>query len=236
MKPAQGTQINWSAFKQNKYYIHVYQTKIERAWKDLRTLHSKTIAQNLSQNWSSQYWPRLVDINLIEGRANTKVNRYQSRAMSYHPSPRISGYRRSSIHRQEASEASTLKTRLSAKTSSSFTRRGHRWLRPVRQKHSTAEDISQSELSDSQLKQRGRRGRWSEHPQPLSESQRNKRRRRISHLNNNRRKRTPLPADRTSDRVGRNRVKRSNDLDDILVAIQRVSREVNLLKQRIDRK
>ena len=63
-------------------------------------------------------------------------------------------------------------------------------------------------------------------------------------MSNSHLEKTIYQAERTShrvernraNRVERNRAKRPNELDDILAAIQRVSRDVNLLKSRIDRK
>ena len=54
-------------------------------------------------------------------------------------------------------------------------------------------------------------------------------------MNNSHREKMAHQSDRPTHRAERNRVKRSNELDDILAAIQRVSRDVNLLKTRIDR-
>ena len=235
MKPLQGSKIDWSVFKQDKYYIHVYQTKIARGWKDLRTVHSKTIAQHLSQNWPSQYWPRLVDIRLIDPRANTTVpNRYQSDATSYRPRSGRSDtpLNRNNLH--EASEASTLRTRRSANTSWSNNQRQRSYLRTVKPTQRAREEVSQSEMSESQVKQRRRRDRWRRRG-----AQRNRRRARTSgtsQMYNSHLEKTTYQADRISHRVERNRAKRTNELDDIIAAIQRVSRDVNLLKSRIDRK
>ena len=159
MNPLQGSQIDWSVFKKDKYYIHVYQTKIERSWKDLRTVHSKSIARYLSQNWPSQYSPRLVDIKLIEAKANTTgANRHQSSATSYRPRSRISDPR-NRINQQDTSEASTLRTRRSANTSNSNSQRRKRYLWTVEPQQRVTEEISQSELSESKWKQSWRRDR-----------------------------------------------------------------------------
>ena len=68
MIPPTGHEINWSVFRPDKYYVHVYQTKIERSWNDLRTLHSRSIAKQLNENWGQQYWPRSVDVDSTEIR------------------------------------------------------------------------------------------------------------------------------------------------------------------------
>ena len=230
MKPLQGSQIDWSVFREDRYYIHVYQTKIERGRKDLRTLHSKTIAQYLSQNWHSQYWPRVIDIKLIEAKAKSRgVNRYQSSTTSYRPRSRILDYPHSRKNQQDASEASTLRTRLSTNNSNSNDLRRQRNRRTRVFKRRAAEDISQSELLDSQFQQRLRDG-WRRQG-----ARRNRRRLRTSQLNNSHREKMAHQTDRPTHGAERNRVKRSNELDDILAAIQRVSRDVNLLKTRIDR-
>ena len=232
MKPLQSSQIDWTVFKQDKYYIHVYQTKIDRGWQDLRTVQSKTIAQYLRHNWPNQYWPRLVDIKLIESRTNTTgANRNQSSATSYRPRSRISDTPRKRKNQHDVSEASTIRTRQSANTSNSYRQRRQRYLRTVEPKHRTTEEISQSEVSESQLKQRMRRDRWRRRT-----ARRSRRRVRTWQMNNSHREKKIAQADRTSHRVERNRVKRTNELDDILAAIQRVSRDVYLLKSRIDRK
>ena len=153
MKPLQGSKIDWSVFKQDKYYIHVYQTKIDRGCRDLRTVHSKTIAQNLSQNWPAQYWPRLVDIRLINSRTNTTLpNRYQSDATSYRPRSRMSEKPRYRINQHDASEASTIRTRQSANTSYTNNHRKRSYLCTEAPKQRVREEISPSELSESQLK------------------------------------------------------------------------------------
>ena len=210
MKPLQGSKIDWSVFKQDKYYIHVYQTKIDRGCRDLRTVHSKTIAQNLSQKWPAQYWPRLVDIRLIDSRANTTVpNRYQSDATSYRPRSRMSEKPRYRITQHDASEASTIRTRQSANTSYTNNHRKRSYLWTEAPKQRAREEISLSELSESQLKQRRRRDRWRRRG-----AQRNRRRARTSQMSNSHLQKTIYQADRFSHRVERNRDKRANELDD----------------------
>ena len=107
----------------------------------------------MSQNWYSQYWPRGIDIKLIEAKAKSR-GAYWSRTTSNRPRSRILDYPSTRKNQQDASEASTLRTRLSTNASISYDKREQRNLRNGVPKHKVVEDISQSEVLDSQFKQR----------------------------------------------------------------------------------
>ena len=115
MRPNHLSQIDWKIFNPNKYYIHVYQTKIDIGSGDLRTLQSRSIAQYLFQNWNSQYWPRTVDINLLE-RPDRNFSGIPIR-------PQTSSYRKNGNPQELPSEASTYRTNFTAGTMNSSTRR-----------------------------------------------------------------------------------------------------------------
>ena len=45
-----------------RYYVHVYQTKIENQHNELKTLNSRMIAKHLRETWPDLYYPREIDI------------------------------------------------------------------------------------------------------------------------------------------------------------------------------
>ena len=53
-----GQQYQQPGLRTDRYYIHVYQTKIGR---DRKTLRSKEIAREINKRWRKVYLPRLID-------------------------------------------------------------------------------------------------------------------------------------------------------------------------------
>ena len=49
---------DFDSIEPDKYYLHVYQTKIEYQKYDLRTLNSRRIAEDLKKRCGCRYWPR----------------------------------------------------------------------------------------------------------------------------------------------------------------------------------
>ena len=126
MTPPTGLKIDWSVFRPDKYYLHAYQTKIERGPNDLRTLHSRSIAKALNENWRSQYWPRSIDIDTVS------VHRNRTYYKQY-PSPEW----------QSPSDSNTRKTNSTSRQSSSFRRRKENFRRSRFNAHHV-EDIKNS--------------------------------------------------------------------------------------------
>ena len=62
MIASENTQVNFRDIRSNKWYVHVYQTKIEHGHNDLRTLRSREMARYLHNKWKETYWPRNIDI------------------------------------------------------------------------------------------------------------------------------------------------------------------------------
>ena len=46
----------------NRYYVHVYQAKVEFKKYDLRTLASRKMVAYLKDKWGKWYWPRRTDL------------------------------------------------------------------------------------------------------------------------------------------------------------------------------
>ena len=214
MRPQTLSDIDWTVFKPHKYYVHVYQTKIERSWKDLRTLHSRAMARYLSQNWNSQYWPRPIDASLIEGEdIATARKRHYSRP-----------HRRNERIGQLRSEVSTSRTALSSNMNTSFRRRRRveRFFSRTKNNNYPTEDVYNSETTDKYTKNPRDRNNlsWtrSYKQEKIRARGRERRRDRESTIRKN-------PERRTSS---------SNGFRALREALQRVSRDVNLLKVKID--
>ena len=62
----------------DRYYIHVYQTKIGP---DRRTLRSKSIARELQRRFKGIYWPRKIDIQ----SENLEINKIRKRTNTSRP-------------------------------------------------------------------------------------------------------------------------------------------------------
>ena len=208
MKPYNTPTIDWHVFKPYKYYIHVYQTKIERGWKDLRTLSSRSIAQHLRLQWNSHYWPRITDIKMLEsmgpsrGRNNGPV--YQNAA--YRQEPIQSQSALSSIRSSSSRWWRRKRRRSQLETETSSLSRGWPW---------------RSEGLDRQkLKTR----------QNLKTSKRHKNRRRMPRADDRR----PRDRDLKRNQIG-NR-SRPNDIMEVLYAIQQMSKDVNILKKQLEHK
>ena len=113
MRTPNASSIDRKVFKPNKYYIHVYQTKIERAWKDLRTLHSRSIALHLNKHWGDRYWPRSVDIKLIQAeRMNVGPRNRSFRSLPNHFSATSQMFGRDSTNRSTISSLTSKTGRL----------------------------------------------------------------------------------------------------------------------------
>ena len=68
MLPSEKNTCNFSVIRPEKWYVHVYQTKIEIQQNILRTLSSRKMARYLSNNrWDGTYWPRNIDIGKKKG-------------------------------------------------------------------------------------------------------------------------------------------------------------------------
>ena len=206
MRPYNTSRINWRVFKPHKYYIHVYQTKIERSWNDLRTLSSRSIAQHLRYNWNAHYWPRPTDIKILHPvSSNNDRNTFQwnqeadrSKDMP-HSQSKLSSVRRTPIRRRRRRRQKQLDTESSCYVRGEPRRSGRTewWAAEPRQNIAT----SLNSQSTRRREMRTNTGRWRERHV-----------RKSSHTKQN----------------------RPNDLADLLDAIQQVSKDVNILKRRLD--
>ena len=59
--PQNGNEYDFKMIEPDKYYVHVYQTKLEYEKYDLRTLNSRVMAKELKQRCGHIYWPRPAD-------------------------------------------------------------------------------------------------------------------------------------------------------------------------------
>ena len=209
MRPYNTSRINWRVFKPDKYYIHVYQTKIERGRNDLRTLSSRSIAQHLRHQWNAHYWPRTTDINMLESMSTTK-GRYM---------------------RQRTLEADRRKERLNSHSDLSSVRRN-----PVRRRRRRRRRQLETESSSNTRGEPWRSERTdllSEERRPnmigMPERQTTRRRARRRDIGRKRQRTKSKPSQITEKC-------RPHDLADLLDAIQRVSKDVNQLKRKIELK
>ena len=87
--PQDGRASDFTQIKPNKYYVHVYQTKIEFAKYDLRSLNSRKIARNLKDRCGNYYFPRTIDLKRKKTRGDEmfvkrseKLNRGDNKIMT----------------------------------------------------------------------------------------------------------------------------------------------------------
>ena len=59
--PAEATVSDFQQIRYDRYYLHVYQTKIEGPNHSYRALQSKEIARGLLETWRRSYYPRNID-------------------------------------------------------------------------------------------------------------------------------------------------------------------------------
>ena len=71
--PKPGVECNFRALRPDRFYVHVYQTKIEFKRYNLRTLKSRIIAKELAKRWAKSYLPRSIDTD--EKRLSSPSNR-----------------------------------------------------------------------------------------------------------------------------------------------------------------
>ena len=183
-------------FKPTKYYIHVYQTKIERAWNDLRTLHSRTMAQHLSQNWGRQYWPRSIDIKLIQNE-RTRDKSFRSLSNQVNSKPLWN-----------PPDTSTIRSSIS-----SLTTKSSRLRRNFRRSSGNTTSKSRRHVQRRVIQQSRNR--------PLKQVLRE---RRLSMTNKSNQRRINKS----------NASRKSSNLQDFAEMLEQISRDVNLLKSKID--
>ena len=208
MRPYNTPRIDWRVFRPNKYYIHVYQTKIERARSDLRTLSSRAIAQHLRHQWSAHYWPRTTDINMLEsmikGRNVSQRNRAATPRIELpHSQSDLSSVRRTPALRQRRRRRKQLETE-----SSSYTR-GEPW-------RSDRTEVLREERRQNII--------------GIPERQTTRRRATRRRVIRRGRQTTKSNSSQIIEQC------RPHDLADLLNAIQRVSRDVNQLRRKIELK
>ena len=75
--PQDGRVCDFTIIKADKYYVHVYQTKIEFDKFDLRSLNSRKIARNLKSRCGSYYFPRAIDLRSKNSRAEKTEKRWE---------------------------------------------------------------------------------------------------------------------------------------------------------------
>ena len=234
MVPPEGREINWHVFKPNKYYIHVYQTKIERSWKDLRTLYSRSIAKYLHQNWRSQYWPRSVDVNKMEevrknrghGNSGTRSSSYRNEDERQHwCPPGTASFRRDERpQKQHISVTSTRRSSLNTKIIKDRNINRYNTKRDRRRHQGRIQQNTHLRTEDTREKTK----KWKNN-RVMSNSKKDRRRGRtkpaewsdLDQTNYSTGRRTNLSEDR------------DNKLDNLMKAVQQVSRDVYLLKNRM---
>ena len=233
MIPPTGLKIDWSVFRPDKYYLHVYQTKIERGRNDLRTLHSRSIAKSLNENWRSQYWPRSIDLDTAGVHRNRTYTQY----------PRA--------RQQLTSDSYTRRTNTTSRHTSSFRQRKKN-LRRSRLIAHHPEDIKNSDkLKHESWKQnkqystrywrqnstRTRRNSWaSSKPDSLRtgshRNERTRRRTRTAEWSDNDQSKNSTKARSNLSTVE----SRYNSYEDLTRVIQQISKDVSILKRRLDSK
>ena len=60
--PPDGSKVCRGDMRSDRFYIHIYQTKISRSENDIRFLKSREIAVGLNKNFGDIYFPRSRDV------------------------------------------------------------------------------------------------------------------------------------------------------------------------------
>ena len=71
--PREASNINWGIFNPHRWYIHVYQTKIESRPTAYRTIHSRWVAKQLDARCGKSYFPREIDFKWLNRTTHSNL-------------------------------------------------------------------------------------------------------------------------------------------------------------------
>ena len=76
VRPPLTEAVSRNQIRPNRWYIHIYQTRVDRGNGDFRSLKSRVMAKYMQSRWPKSYWPRPKDVNseLRNERVKVKQN------------------------------------------------------------------------------------------------------------------------------------------------------------------